>query len=279
MSTADLPPRLLEVVYAEYAREYCRSLPLEHFMEATAQGRQREITLESLALVHARRPEVQVFNELLIQYPRRGQKRPGQVVPDNMVVLHDEPIRAEGSYDTPLQPVGPTWVLEYVSKTNKRKDYEDSFSKYERDLKVPYCLMFYPDGQELTLFHRGPRKYRTVRPNEHRRLAVTDLEVEVALLDGWVRFWYKGELLPLPGDLQCELDEARHREAQERRRAEQAVRETADARRRAEEATREAAELRDRLAREEQARRALEEELNRLRARESQDDAGRDPRG
>src|SRR5437660_7929861 len=95
--------------YAQAAREYCRNLPLEHFMEATAQATQREITLESLALVKARRPEVQVFNELLVQYPVRGRKRPGQIVPDNMVVLHEEPIKADGSYDTPIQPVGPFW--------------------------------------------------------------------------------------------------------------------------------------------------------------------------
>lgn len=33
--------------------------------------------------------------------------------------------------------------------------------------------------------------------------------MEAALLDGWVRYWYQGELLPLPADLQRDLDEAR----------------------------------------------------------------------
>ena len=70
-------------------------------------ARQRKITLESLDLVHARRPDVQIFNELLVQYPRRGQRKLGQVVPDNMVVVWKEPIEANGSYDLPLQPVGP----------------------------------------------------------------------------------------------------------------------------------------------------------------------------
>ena len=95
-------------------------------MEATPQATQRKITLESLALVHAHRPDVQVFNELLVQYPVPRRKKPGQVVPDNMVVVHSEPIRAEGSYDVPLQPVGPFWVLEYVSRSNRRKDYDDN---------------------------------------------------------------------------------------------------------------------------------------------------------
>ena len=54
--------------YEAYAQEYLRSLPPEHFMEAIPQARQREITLESLALVKARRPDFHVFNELLVQY-------------------------------------------------------------------------------------------------------------------------------------------------------------------------------------------------------------------
>src|SRR6185437_9227678 len=95
------PRSLLRIEYEESAEAYLRSLPLEHFMEATAQGTQREITLESLALVRARRSDVQIFNELLVQYPRRGQPSIGKVVPDNMVVVWPEPIKASGSYDLP----------------------------------------------------------------------------------------------------------------------------------------------------------------------------------
>jgi hypothetical protein len=63
-----------------------------------------------------------------------------------------------------LQPTGPFWVLEYVTKHNKRKDYEDNMQKYERELKVPYYLLFYPDNREPTLFHLSSRKYRSVPP-------------------------------------------------------------------------------------------------------------------
>src|SRR5579884_4374400 len=252
------PRPLLRIEYEEAAEAYLKSLPLEHFMEATAQGRQREITLESLALVKARRPDVQVFNELLVQYPRRGRKKIGQVVPDNMVVIWPEPIKASGSYDLPLQPVGPFWVLEYVSKYNKRKDYEDNMQKYERELKVPYYLLFYPDVGELTLYHLRGRRYRSVPPNEQGRHPIVELDLEVALLDEWVRFWYRGELLPLPADLQHELDETRrqlrhmtHRAEEQARRAEEQVRRAEEQARRAEAA--------------EQARRAAEEEVRRLR--------------
>jgi Putative restriction endonuclease len=208
MSTAK-PRSLLRLEYADAAEAYLRSLPPEHFMEAVPQATQRKITLESLDLVHADRPDVQVFNELLVQYPYGRRQQIRQVVPDNMVVVHPEPIQADGSYDVPFQPVGPFWVLEYVSKHNRRKDYDDSFRKYERELKVPYYLLFYPDNQELTLYRQKGKKYVSVRPNAAGRYAIPKLDLEMALLDGWVRFWYRGALLPLPGELQQQLDETR----------------------------------------------------------------------
>jgi hypothetical protein len=217
----EIPRGLLEVRYYQAAQEYLRSLPLEHFMEATPQATQRKITLACLELVHALWAAFQVFNELLVQYPLRGRKKPGQVVPDNMVVVHDEPIDAVGSYDVPLQPARPFWVLEYVSKSSQRKDYDDNMEKYERHLKVPYYLVFYPDNQELTLYRHNRRRYVTVRPNAQGRYAIRELEMEVALLDGWVRFWFRGELLPLPGDLLRLLEEARRREEEARRREEE----------------------------------------------------------
>jgi Uma2 family endonuclease len=236
----DLPRALQEIAYEREAQEYLRRLPLRHFMEATAQATQREITLASLALVKARRPDVRVFNELLVQYPRRGKLKPGQVVPDNMVVLTEQPTRAESSYNVPLEPAPPFWVLEYVSKSNKRKDYEGSFEKYERELKVPYYLVYYPEAGELTLYRHNRRKYGAVKPNKHGRYAIPELDLELGLSDGWVRFWHRGELLPLPADLQRDLDAARRQAEEEKRRAD-------ELQRRLGAAERELAELRARL--------------------------------
>jgi Uma2 family endonuclease len=236
----NLPRALQEIAYEREAQAYLRSLPPEHFMEAIPQASQREITLASLALVKAHRSDLHVFNELLVQYPLRSRRKPGQVVPDNMVVLTTEPIRAESSYNVPLEPARPFWVLEYVSKGNPRKDYEDSFHKYERELKVPYYLVFYPEAGELTLYRHNKRKYVTVKPNEHGRYAIQDLDLEVGLLDGWVRFWHRGELLPLPADLQRDLDEARQQVAAVKRRAD-------ELQQRLEAAERELAQLRSRI--------------------------------
>jgi Uma2 family endonuclease len=253
------PRPLVALAYEEAAQNYLRSLPLEHFMEATPQATQRKITLESLDLVSARRGDVYVFNELLVQYPRPRQRRPGQVVPDNMVVLSDKPIEAETSYNVPLEPAGPFWVLEYVSKHNKRKDYEKSFEQYERELKVPYYLVFYPEAEDLTLYHHSGKNYVTVKPNKHGRYPIPPLEIDVKILDGWVRFWHKGRLLPLPAELQQELAAAGRRANEAERRATEAERRATEAERRATEADNRAAELQGRLAR-------AEQELARMRA-------------
>ena len=226
----EMPRTLLRVQYYEAAQEYLRKLPLEHFMESTPQATQRKITLESLDLVSVRRPDFQVFNELLVQYPLPRKKRPGQVVPDNMVVIHDEPIDAEGSYDVPLQPVGPFWVLEYVSKSNRRKDYDDNMLKYEHDLKVPYYLLFAPDQQEMTLYRHTGERYAATPPGANGRCLVKELEIEVDLLDGWVRFWHRGELLALPGDLLRDLEATQRQLAEANRRKEELERENLELR-------------------------------------------------
>jgi Uma2 family endonuclease len=198
--TTPADPELV-AFYEAAEREYLRSLPPEHFMEATDHAHQRKITLESFDVVHTARPDVQCFNELLVQYPRGKRKKLGQVVPDNFVLVHPVPVVARGSFNTPLQPVGPLLVLEYVSKYNKRKDYDDNFEKYEKELKIPYYLLFYPDNEELTLFRMTAKGYSAVRPNARGRYAVPELELEAQLLSGWVRFWFRGELVPLPAEL------------------------------------------------------------------------------
>jgi flagellar biosynthesis GTPase FlhF len=252
MST-DKPRTLVRLEYERAAEAYLRSLPPEHFMEAVPQATQRKVTLESLDLAHIHRSDIQTFNELVVQYRYGRDEVIRHVVPDNMVVVHDEPIHAVGSYIVALQPARPFWVMEYVSKSSQRKDYEDSFRKYERELKVRYYLLFYPDEQELTLFRHNGRKYRTVQANEADRYPIPELELELGLLDGWVRFWFRGELLPLPADLQRELEDTRRqllRTQEQARRAQEQARQAEEQARLAQEQARQA---------EEQARRAREE--------------------
>lgn len=238
---------LQEYLDAE-ADAYLESLPLSHFMEATTQATQRKIILESFDIIGTLRPEVQCFNELLIQYPRGKRKKLGKVVPDNFVVVHPQPIKALKSFNLHTQPVGPLLVLEYVSKENRRKDYEDNFEKYEEELKVPYYLLFYSENEELSLFKLGEKGYVAVRPNAKGRFAVPELELEAGLLGEWVRFWFRGELLPLPGDLLVERDAAREQRDEEKAARKAAEKKAKAAEARATAAEAELAKLREELA-------------------------------
>ncbi len=207
MTTAIESTRLVQLAYDWAADDYLRSLPLEHFMESTDQSTQRKITLESLDLVRAVRPDFQVFSELLVQYPISTKKKrtPERVVPDNMVVIWPEPLTGLKAFHTPLQPVLPTMVMEYVSASNRRKDYDDNFRRYRDDLHVPYYLLFEPENQSLHVFHLEDGKYVEIVENDAGRLAISELELEVGLIDGWVRYWHRGALLSLPGELLNQL--------------------------------------------------------------------------
>ena len=246
-------------------------------MEHTSQSRQRAITVASLALVEAVRPDFHVLSELLIQYPisKTDVKAVGRVCPDNFVVIRDRPVGPCGSFNTPFEESKPFWVLEYVSEGNQRKDYVDNMTRYGRDLQVPYYMLFEPQKLRLTLYKLGTttRKFKQVRPNAAGRFAIPELDIEMGLVDVWVRFWFRGKLLPITGEMAAELDEskketrnARHdtRVAEEAARvAEDAARVAEDAARVAEEAARVAEEA---VQREREAREVAESEVAKLRA-------------
>ncbi len=195
--------------YERAAAAYYHRLPLEHFMEAIPAAKQREITIESFALLRHCAPDVQCFNELLVQYWFQGRVR--QVVPDNMARRCDRPPVTETSLNLDLEPVGPLMVMEYVSPASYREDYKDNFRKYESELLVPYYLLLYPERQDLHVYHLREESYQPLAPNARGRLEVPELELEVALLDRCVRYWFRGELLLLPAELQHNAEQAEQR--------------------------------------------------------------------
>jgi Uma2 family endonuclease len=250
------PGQLTVADYERAAREYCRSLPLEHFMAATPQATQRKITLESLDLLQVRCPRMQVFSELLIQYLHDGELK--RVVPDNMVVLSDEPMRDRSSFNLEFEPDPPFWVLEWVSSSSEGKDYNDSFRKYESELIIPYCLMFHPDNLDLRMYRHTGKHYEPMAKNAHGRYAIDTLDLELGLLDRWVRFWHRQELLDLPPDLERRFKAEQQRAEQEKRRANRE-------KKRADQEEQRAEKEKKRAEEERQNRLAAEAEVERLR--------------
>ena len=199
--------------FAEAAEEYLAFLRKEHpehFMESVAQATQRKITVASLDLVAAERADVHVYSELLIQW-RDAANEMRRVVPDNLVVVAEKRPKVSTNFAIEVQPARPFFVLEYVSESNKRKEYQKSYDKYELELKVPYYLIFHPDEQELSLFKYNKRqgRYRSVHPDDDGRHAIRELDLEMGLLEGWTRFWWNGTLLPITLELQAELVQVR----------------------------------------------------------------------
>lgn len=191
--------------YDRAAQEYLAHLPLEHFMEATPQATQREITVASLALLKHRRGDVRYFNELLVQYFHQGRLR--QVVPDNMLVQSDEPERKRTNFAVELEAAPLFLVLEYVSPSNPRKDYQENFERYERELEVPYYVLFYPEKQDLRVFRHDGDGYVRLQPDATGRYAIDELNLRIGLLNHWVRFWHQGDLLELPAELDRRIEE------------------------------------------------------------------------
>lgn len=194
--------------YERAAQAYLTALPMAHFMESTCQSRQREITSESFDILKTRIPSLQHFGELLMQY-EADDGTLVQVVPDNMVILSDEPERARSSFAVRLEKAKPFWVLEYASENNKKKGYEQSFRKYEDVFEVPYCLIFDPEMSDLRLWRYNGEGYVRMEPDARGRFRIDELDLELGLLDGWLRYWHRGELLPLPAELQQDRDRLR----------------------------------------------------------------------
>jgi hypothetical protein len=172
--------------------------------------RQRELTGWSFAVLRTERPDVQLFTGRLIQFDSPGEDHPGQIAPDHFVAVHPTPLGRWGGYNIPYEPVRPLLVMNYVAESDRKYDAVRR-EMCERDLAVPYYLRFDLTGRDLALFRPVGGTYRAARANPAGRLAVPELELEVALLDGWVRFWFRGELLPRPEDL---LRERRAMEAE-----------------------------------------------------------------
>ena len=187
--------------YDEAERQYELRETIEDIMESVPQARQRS-SFYGLVMLHSDFPDLGVYNEILILYPAAG--RIGEVCADNMLVRgdhHDPQTDQRGSFRVALEAGTIFLVAEYVSESNPNKDRPggESFLKYERDLKVAYYLLFdqYDHNQPLRLFHHNGEQYELVPTNSEGRFPIAELFLEAAVIGNMVRYWYRGELLPV----------------------------------------------------------------------------------
>ena len=203
---------------ADEYRAFLKKKHPAHFWKSVAESEQRHITNTSLDMLASKRSDVHVYGELLIQW-RNEKGKLRRVVPDNMVVLAEQRPDVTTNFAIEVQKTRPFFVLEYVSETNKRKHYQKSYDKYETELNVPYYSIFHLDDPKLSLlaYDKQQGKYQSLPPNQNGRYAIRELDLEVGLLDGWERFWWKGVLLLTTTELYAKVLAAR-KELEEQKR-------------------------------------------------------------
>ncbi len=150
----------------------------------------------------------------------------------------------------------PGFVLEITSKKTRREDTGRKLARYRDELRVPEYFLFDPRRDWVPEGLRGHTLgpdgvYHELAPDARGRLASAFLGLELAVVDGHVRFFLPGAAEPLPT-------------AAERAERERARAEVAEGRAKAAEGRAEAAEGRAEVA--EGRAQALEAELRRLRA-------------
>jgi Uma2 family endonuclease len=133
--------------------------------------------------LRVRIPDVQVFNEILVQYFHKGKLR--RIVSNNVVLRAGRDPVTRSSFNLKLEEAKPLFILEYVSPHSMRRDYNQRFVRYEKELRVPYCLIFYPEMRDLRVWRHGGRKYERIIPDGLGRHPIPDLELEVALEGDW----------------------------------------------------------------------------------------------
>lgn len=194
--------------YDEAERAYYRSLDPEDTIDPVCQATTRAIVLSNFGLIRSSRPDIQCFNELLIRYPRPDGST-GRAVPNNFVVMHPEPVAVYDSFDTAGQPAKPLLVIDYITELRNPEAYKHNPDRYGRELRVPYYLVAYPEEKRFTLYRLTDGGYADVPPNESGRFPVPELEVEVGMHDGWMRFWFGCELVKTPAEMYQELQALR----------------------------------------------------------------------
>ena len=189
LSPAEKERRLAEINAA---------LPLSEVMsESTVHSRAKRQTAETLESYFARiRRGVFIAEELTVVYPDEPV-----FVPDVLAVL-DVPLHDRQAWTVAEEGKGPDFVLEIHTDPDALKDTVKNVERYAR-LGIPEyfvydCRRFILRAYRLP--EVGARRYVSVLPHAGRFASLV-LELELAVVDGRLRFFKDAAEVPAPSDL------------------------------------------------------------------------------
>jgi hypothetical protein len=66
--------------------------------------------------------------------------------------------------------------------------------------------LFYPEAQDLRVHHHTGEHFERMEPDTQGRCTIAEVDLQVGLLHSWLRYWYRGTLLELPGELEDRME-------------------------------------------------------------------------
>lgn len=190
--------------------------------------------IESLRLHWRDLPDGYVGGNMALYFSLRQIEHNDFVGPDVFVVLGASR-RERKSWVVWQEGLVPDVVIELLSAGTERRDRGDKMRIYERQMRVPFYVLFHPFDARFDVFELRDLAYQPRVADESGRVAVPPLGLELgvvwSVVEGerlpWLR-WFtpEGVMLPTPIELahiaERRADEAEAEAAAERDRAEQA---------------------------------------------------------
>jgi Uma2 family endonuclease len=165
------------------------------------------------------RTDFYAAGNLTIYYSPEYQKSRDFRGPDFFVVLDTERKTRKSWVVWAEDGKYPNLIVEILSKSTAKIDRELKKQLYQDTFRTPDYFWFDPETQELAGFHLVDGKYQPLNPNPQGHLWSEQLQLNVGIHNGFLRFFTpSGELIPVPIEI---VEQESHRAEQESQRAEQ----------------------------------------------------------
>ena len=176
---------------------------------------------------HFRRAGRDVFTacELGVLYPGEAA-----IVPDVLAVMDCDPDLEVDTWNVAVQKRGIDLVYEVRNQGKKHKDLVENVVDYAR-LRIPEYFSFDVRSKVLRAWHLPTPRSRVYQPVLPQRgyLASGVLGLDLAVVDGRVRFFASGAMVPTTGELIARLQEMVDRTQQAANESQQAAAESQQA--------------------------------------------------